>query len=650
MKKIKIQLVQLNRAYGNQYYIPYSIGSIVAYAQKFKRIIKNFEFKSFIYKRDSVKIIVKQIGKIDILGLSCYMWNWEICLLIAKEVKKHNPNCIIIIGGPNVPKNTNTLFTKYPFLDIACHGEGEITFYNILLEYMKEKNYKDIDNISWLNKTNNQIIKTNQSYKNSNLEDLPSPYTSGVFNNIIKNKKIQWMALWETNRGCPYSCKFCYWGKINYKKLRKFPLLRIRKEIEWFSNNEISIVFGCDSNFGIMKRDLDIASYLANSKQKTGFPKTFRVCFAKNSGDTVFEIERILHKSKMSKGVSLSMQSLDSKVLENIGRKNIEIKNFNKIQSSYAREDMVTYSELIIGLPGETYNSFTKGISLLLNNGQHSGMNIYNCSIIPNSEMSEQSYQNKYGIKTINIPIFQAHSDKQDEVMEYESIIISTDTLSITDWKKTYQFSWAIQCFHFLGMLQPISIFMNKMFNMSYEIFYKEFIEYGNQHKETCLYKEIKILNRILNDVLKGKSFDQYLPEFLDINWPPEEATFLRLSSDINLFYNQVNDFMEKLIIKYNIIIPHKMYENLITYQKATLVKCDYKENSRIELDYNIHEYIMNCKIGENVNLKKNKFLYEIDMRSSNYTNISKFAREIVWYGRKGGKFLYKIVSVGENE
>lgn len=642
--KVDVQLVQLNKSYGNQYFIPYSIGLVVSYLKKFKDLYAEFNFKPFLYKRDSVEKLAHQVGNIDILGISCYMWNWNLSMTLAERVKAANPGCIIIIGGPSIPNDASKVFNDYPFIDILCYGEGEHTFSEILEEYINNKDYRNIKDITWFHRDTGLIIENMRSDETLDLDDIPSPYTTGVFDDLL-NKEENWMALWETNRGCPYSCAFCYWGKATNKKLRKFDMTKLEGEISWFSKNKIEVVFGCDSNFGILKRDNEIVSKLVESKRTSGYPKTFRVCFSKNSNKTVFEIESMLYEENMSKGVSLSMQSLNPNVLNNIGRKNIDIRNFKELQGMYLEKGMSTYSEMIIGLPGETFNSFVNGIEVLLKNGQHSGMNIYNCTIIPNSEMAEKGYQEKHKIETVTIPIFQAHSSRlnsKDEIIEYEPIIISTSTLPVDDWKRAYHFSWAVQCFHYLGPLQAISIFMNYAYRIPYGKFYKEFIRFSGKKRNTFLYKELKILNSILDNVLKGEGFDQYLPEFLDISWPVEEATFLRLEKDIDAFYSQVRLFIEEIANINNVEVPPKLLDDLILYQKSILIKFDCKSNFYIELSYDLPEYISNCKLGKVNELNEGAFKYDINIEGRIFSDIKEFAQEAVWYGRKGGKFYYK--------
>ena len=52
---------------------------------------------------------------------------------------------------------------------------------------------------------------------------------------------------------------------------------------------------------------------------------------------------------------------------------------------------MVTYTELILPLPGETYESWEEGIDKLLDSSQHSGLIVYNANVMPNAELGDKN-------------------------------------------------------------------------------------------------------------------------------------------------------------------------------------------------------------------------------------------------------------------
>ena len=250
----KIYSSQYNYKYGKQIHAPYSLATLFAYTKSFKSL-DQFKFeKSFVF-RDKLEENIIKCKDGDILLCSCYVWNWEISTHLAKEVKKINPECLIIFGGPQIPEDTNGFFEKYPYVDIIVQGEGEYTLKNILEEYLKDKNWSNVKGIS------TSSFRTLPQERINDLSEIPSPYlTNLIWDLVDKDCGVDWDCSWETNRGCPYQCTFCDWGSATFTSVRKFLEDRLFKEIEWFADNKMRYIDCCDANFGLFQdRDLLIA-------------------------------------------------------------------------------------------------------------------------------------------------------------------------------------------------------------------------------------------------------------------------------------------------------------------------------------------------------------------------------------------------------
>ena len=96
---------------------------------------------------------------------------------------------------------------------------------------------------------------------------IPSPYLEGTFEDLFRKYDYKWTPTWETNRGCPFKCTFCDWGSAIASKVRNFEEERLYKEIDYFSEKKIDLVFGADANFGILKRDKNLALKFAENKK-----------------------------------------------------------------------------------------------------------------------------------------------------------------------------------------------------------------------------------------------------------------------------------------------------------------------------------------------------------------------------------------------
>ena len=88
------------------------------------------------------------------------------------------------------------------------------------------------------------------------------------------------------------------------------------------------------------------------------------------------------------------------------------------------------------------------------------------------------------------------------------------------------------------------------------------------------------------------------------------------------------------------------LLNDVLTYQQNIVVNYRDKTDKEIELDYNIHEYIRGIKSDKPVSLKNMRRKYQIINPWNFDGNKERFAREIVWFGRKGGKFNYQVKGI----
>ncbi|MBQ7961060.1 MAG: radical SAM protein, partial [Clostridia bacterium] len=320
MKNIYFVQVDVSACSGTQNaYLPYTAGILAASAWTSPVVRENCSFKEFIFLREEIDKVVERLDNPAFIGFSNYCWSTEYNKLLAAAVKEKYPDCVINFGGHNVPDDFSFL-EEYPYIDILSHGEGEETIKALLEALVLGTDLEKVNNISY-RKPDGTFSRTATKLQD-NL-DYPSPYLEGWFDDIVeKHPEITFNTILETSRGCPNQCAYCDWGLLK-AKTRLFPIERIREEVRWMSDHKIAFVWGADANFGMFKRDIDIARELAEAKKKTGYPERMRMNYAKNNFENVFEIVKIFKECEFDRiGATLSFQSMSPVVLENIGRKN----------------------------------------------------------------------------------------------------------------------------------------------------------------------------------------------------------------------------------------------------------------------------------------------------------------------------------------
>lgn len=627
-----IYMVQPNSVYGNSIYFPYAAGSLIAYAFKDTTISKNYNFKGFFYKKDDITCVLDRIDSPFIVGFSCYVWNYEYNKTLAKAIKDKYPDCITVFGGHQI--NADSEVVGSSFADFVILSEGEESFRKLLLCLCGEETLDNVPNLIY--KSDDGSLKANEI--NTSFVTRVSPYLSGLFDELVKNEPLEFSAILETNRGCPNKCSFCDWGNIK-SKMKCFDMDTVKAEIDWMSENKIEYCYCSDSNFGLFPRDLEIVDYVIKKHNENGYPQKFQATYSKNNPETVFRINKLLNEVGMSKGATLSFQSMSSEVLNRINRKNMPLENFLELMSLYNSNNIAAYSEIILGLPGETYESFREGIEQLLECGQHMAINFFNCELLANSVMSDPEYIKKYEIEYAVTEQHQYHVVPHSKgIPEYSKIVVSTSTMSKEDWIKCNILHVFVRTFHNLGLLQCLAIYLYYEKKIKYMDFYCSLIDWAKENPDSICGRIYAWLENKYREILENKgSLTCYDPDFGELTWPLEEGSFLKVVKEYSAFFEEIIPFADKFIS------DKALLSDILKYQKA-VVKNPYSKRSELELQYDFYKFFTEIYNGNYSALIKRENKISLDSEEVS-ADLIEFAKDTVWFGRKGGQNIISKIN-----
>ena len=635
----KVISSQFNYLYGDQIHFPYSIGRLVSYVKINNEIKSNFKFEPTFIFRDQLDEYAERSSDADILLCSCYVWNWEITKELAKKIKEINPECLIIFGGPQVPNRVENFFTENPYVDILVHGEGELILENVLLEFKNQKDFSKINGIE------TKSFRNPPQTRIKDVNILPSPYLTDIIWDLVQKKPgIKYIAAWETNRGCPYPCTFCDWGSLTNSKLTSWSEDQLFKEIEWFADNKIPYIDCCDANFGIFQeRDYNLASKLKDVSLEKGYPERFRAAWAKFASEKIIPIAKTLQEGGVLKAVSLALQSLDETTLETVKRANIKFDKYSELTETFRKNGIPTYTELIMGLPGETLQSWKNGLEILASESKVGSLYIYNCGVFVNAPMNEPAYSNFNKIQTIRSPIFLAHSSIHERgIPEFEAITIGAKSFSLNDLIEINLFSWLFQTFHSLGIFEYITKFYNQKYNISYVKFYEIFLEYCKEKNSIFSIEYEKVKNHIQIGY-SGKGWNHFDSELGDIFWPIEEASWLRIISSENLNQETIK-FLNYLEETLDLNNSNEIISDLVKFQIFLLT-------TKTNLDIKTEIFIFDWK-----NFFVNSFELVKTEKHYSYKNPVLEPEKIlwgyktIWYGRQSMTYKFHPENLDEKK
>ncbi|MEZ0371528.1 MAG: radical SAM protein, partial [Candidatus Sericytochromatia bacterium] len=478
---ITIGLVQYSATH--RIYLPYSAGLMQASLQR----ARDPQRYSFLLPRVFVAPLAGELEALaaaDVVGFSIFVWNEQRSLAVARQLKQIHPEVLTIFGGPQVPDQAESWMRAHPYIDVACHGEGEDVFLQ-LMEAFPQRDWEDIPGLSWLD-ASGAFRHTPPTPKRRDLEAFPSPFLTGVFDPLMAAYPDQvWSSTWETNRGCPFTCVFCDWGSATASRVNRFDTPRLLAEIDWFAAHQLEFIFCADANFGILTRDKELALYAAEVKQRTGFPGGLVVQNAKNISDRTFEIQCIMSKAGLDTQITVSLQSLHPPTLKASGRQNISLEAFETLQSRLRAEGVHTYTDLIVGLPEETYDSFADGLSTLIGRGQYHALQIFCADILPNAPMADPAFRERYKLETVRIPSCNVHSpilEDPDGIVEYQNTVISTASMPREDWVRTRILTWMVDLVFFKpGTLRIPLMMLHAVGGLSFRPLLEAFMQPDHQ-------------------------------------------------------------------------------------------------------------------------------------------------------------------------
>jgi len=459
--------------------IPMAIGCIAEYTEKHLGLTSKIPL--FKYPEELIKQL--ENGPIPrILGFSNYVWNFSLSYEIAKFMKLMAPQMIIVFGGPNYPiqdEERQEFLAKHPDIDFYVVGEGEAAFANLVEALLENNFYVDavknlaLPSIHCINSSGERFF-TSKLERMVTLDEIPSPYTSGRLDKFFDGKL---MPLIQTNRGCPFSCTFCVEGDEYYSKVRKFSTERVNADVEYIGNqmhltrgpNARNDLFIADSNFGMYPGDIDTSKALRSTRQRYKWPEYINVATGKNKKERVIEAAELLDGALRLSG---SVQSLDPKVLSNIRRDNISVEQLVDLGLHAKRVGVNSYSEIILGLPGDSKDAHFNTISQII----QAGFNIvlpWQLMLINGSELATKTSREKHQMDVryrIFPRCFGSYQlfGKTFNIAEIEEVCVANSTLPFEDYLECRRLNLFVAIFYndsiFSGLLKlfrslKISIF-----------------------------------------------------------------------------------------------------------------------------------------------------------------------------------------------
>lgn len=272
----------------------------------------------------------------EIIGIGVYIWNVTYVSELIHIIKKVSPQTKIILGGPEV--SHEPFRVDLESADFIIQGEGDIAFYELCVKIFN-------------NSANERVVKMSMP----SLKNIELPYKFYT-DDDIKNRYIYV----EASRGCPFECEFCLSSMD--EKVRAFDLERLLEEFEILWQRGARAFKFIDRTFNLNIKTANRLLDFFLAKEPPYFAH-FEVV-PDHFPDSLKAKIALFPEGALQ--LEIGIQTLNPQIAANISRPLKIEKIKENIGFLQERTHAHMHLDLIVGLPGETLESFGANLDELV--------------------------------------------------------------------------------------------------------------------------------------------------------------------------------------------------------------------------------------------------------------------------------------------
>ncbi len=286
---------------------------------------------------DVAEVILAQNPKI--VGIGVYIWNVTPATELVAALKRIRPDLCVIVGGPEVSFETDQQeITR--LADYVITGEADLKFAEVCGQILNG------------NAPANKVIPAELP----ELAKLKLPYE--LYNDDDVAHRVIYV---EASRGCPFTCEFCL-SSLDIP-VRQFDIESLLGEMQKLLDRGVKQFKFVDRTFNL---NINSGRRILEFFLERYCPSLF-VHFEMIPDRLPEALREIIAKFPVGAlQFEVGIQTFNADVAKNISRRN----DFTKTADNfcYLREHtgVHIHADLIIGLPGETLESFAAGFDRLV--------------------------------------------------------------------------------------------------------------------------------------------------------------------------------------------------------------------------------------------------------------------------------------------
>lgn len=296
------------------------------------------------------------------LCITCYAWNSERSIELARQLYQRNENLKIFFGGPETASGSWLYRDTHEYVSAFVRGEGE-WFSSFLIDD------------TWQNHTaivngNRVVSQPEDALVNISLLPDPLPWLEAVSDGS---------GYVELTRGCPYRCSYCFYSG-RYHRVREIAPDILYRALESERFKELYIL---SPTFNFRKDFSDILDTLVKMDHGVTLHAEVR------PEGISMEIAQKMYDAGF-RSVETGIQSFNRNVLKSVGRHAAVDATMDGIHN-LRQAGIEVKAGIIAGLPGETVESFRTMMTQLVEERIGDCIEFYPLMVLPGTKLKRQA-------------------------------------------------------------------------------------------------------------------------------------------------------------------------------------------------------------------------------------------------------------------
>ena len=362
--------------------------------------------------------------KPDIIAATFWLFTHRMQIEVLSRVSMLLEGVKVICGGPEFLGDNEDFLRTNRFITAIIRGEGEKALPQWLEAVATESGWNCVEGLCWIDSVTGKYMD-NGIARVADFAALKYPEQSSFFN---WDKPFVQL---ETTRGCFNTCAFCVSG--GEKPVRYQSIRQVRERLENISAHGIKDVRVLDRTFNYdTTRSCEMLDLFSEYSGRMRFHLEIHPALLSESLKRKLETlpEGLLH-------LEAGIQSLDSKVLAESGRKGSLEASLKGLEYLCSLNNLQTHADLIAGLPEYTLEMLCKDIFKLIEIGVDE-LQIESLKVLPGTKM--RSDAEKKGMKYSRLApyeVLQTPSMSPDDILKAMQISRMVDLYyNCPTWQK----------------------------------------------------------------------------------------------------------------------------------------------------------------------------------------------------------------------